>query len=176
MTYRGAGVYIFRTRRPGLIGRIYPQVVIALTLAAGVGLWMWGLPWWFAAAGALFSPRHFAYVGESNAVQLRKSAHLYGGGKFNAVAKPWSDLSPSHYYIPLPGAPKWMLGKVETIGIALLWPVYNHSKNLWNPRRIPLDAAKWQRYYRDRWGWSLNIRLAHVAILVGIISFYLGWS
>lgn len=137
--YRGAGVYVFRTRRPGLIGRI-PLI-----------------------------GRHTAYVGESNAVELRRLAHVVGGGKFGAVAKPWADLKPTHYVIPLPGAPKSVLRAVETLLILLLWPVYNHAKNQWNPRRIPLSTAKRQRAQRDDIRWSFNLRPAHVLLWVAAI-------
>lgn len=133
-SYRGAGVYLFRTRRPGLLGRI-PII-----------------------------GRHNAYVGESNAVQLRRDAHVIGGGKFQAIPKDWSDLDPTHYVLPLPGAPKFVLRAVETLLTALFWPVYNDRKNRWNPRRIPLKTAKRQRAQRDLIGWSFNLRPGHVLL------------
>lgn len=139
-SYRGAGVYLFRTRRPGLIGRIP------------------------------FIGRHTAYVGESNHLHLRKMAHLIGGGKFQAIAKPWSDLRPTWYFIPLPGAPKPLLRAIETLLILLTWPVYNSAKNRWNPRRIPLSSALRQREWRDRLGWSLNFRIAQAASWVAAIA------
>lgn len=145
--YNGAGVYIFRTRRPGLFGRV-PVV-----------------------------GRHFAYVGESGHVRFRRSVHLKGSVKYNSFPKPWTDLKPSWYFIPLPFFPKVALRAVETLLIALLWPVYNHQKNLWNPRRIPLTAAKRQRGSRDVCGWSFNFRFAHLFlwIAVTVLTYENGW-
>ncbi len=132
--YNGAGVYVFRARRPGFIGRI-------------------------PVAG-----RHFAYVGESSHVRLRRRDHLEGSVKYNAFPKPWTDLAPTWYFLPLPGAPKFLLRSVETLLILLLWPVYNHQKNLWNPRRIPIKSAKRQRGQRDVLGWSFNVRFGHLIL------------
>lgn len=166
-TYRGAGVYLFRTRRPGLIGRLPMGVP---WMAAGLSLWalsLLGYPWWPALLAFLFMPRHNAYVGETTAVRLRRSQHAEGGGKFDTLAKPWADLSPSWYFIPLPRT-KWLLRSVETLAVVLLWPVYNHKKNLWNPRRIPLDAARRQRAHRDRLGWSPNCRPLHLLMILAL--------
>jgi hypothetical protein len=169
-TYRGAGVYVFRTRRPGIIGRLPAWLApVAFGLSAW-GLLVLGYSPWFALLAFLFNSRHFAYVGETGAMQLRKSAHLYGGGKFKAEPKPWADLDPSHYFLRLP-ASKRLLRFVETLGIMAFWPVYNHKKNLWNPRRISLTSARAQRAMRDRWGWSVNISFLHVImIFVGILA------
>jgi len=169
-TYRGAGVYVFRTRRPGLIGRLPAWLAPVATGISLVSLMMLGYSPWLALLAFLFNSRHFAYVGETNAMQLRKSAHLDGGGRFKAEPKPWADLDPSHYFLRLP-ASKRLLGFVETLGIALCWPVYNHKKNLWNPRRISLASARAQRATRDRWGWSINVSFLHVImIFVGILA------
>lgn len=129
-----SGVYVFRTRRPGLLGRI-PLL-----------------------------GRHTAYVGEGH-VRSRYRDHLDGSVRFNAFPKPWADLKPTWYYLPLPYW-KWLLRTVETLLIALLWPVYNQQKNLWNPRRIPLKTAKRQRGQRDLIGWSFNLRPAHFMIWI----------
>lgn len=137
--YRGAGVYVFRTRRPGLLGRI-PLI-----------------------------GRHFAYVGESSAVRMRRRDHLEGSVKYNALPKPWTDLKPSWYFIPLPWAPKVVLRSVETVLILLFWPVYNDQKNRWNPRRIPLKAAKRQRGSRDVVFWSFNFRPAHALLWAAFV-------
>jgi hypothetical protein len=168
--YRGAGVYVFRTRRPGVLGTMPAGLMPAAVLIGGFTSWVLGYAWWVALLGLLFCSRHTAYVGESTAVRLRKRAHLEGSVKWNAPAKPWSDLEPSWYFIPLPGAPKFVLRAVETLLIALLWPVYNHAKNLWNPRRIPLSAAKRQRNHRDLLHWSFNCRIGHVVLWVSLIS------
>ncbi len=162
------GVYLFRTRRPGLIGRLPWWFGLAATLLSGAILLLLG--WWWPAAllGLLLNSRHNSYVGETIDIQQRKSEHLKGGGRYMHAAKSWTDLEPTHYYLPLP-AWKWLLLLVETVAIVLLWPVYNHKKNLWNPRRIPLYAARWQRYKRDMWRWSFNMRPAHLMIIIALI-------
>lgn len=145
--YNGAGVYIFRTRRPGLLGKV-PLI-----------------------------GRHFAYVGMSRHVRSRKSQHLDGSVRYNTPAKPWTDLKPTWYFVAMPWAPNWVLLSAETLIIALLWPVYNHQKNLWNPRRIPLRSAKRQRGSRDVVRWSFNFRWAHAFlwILVIAVCWTKGW-
>jgi hypothetical protein len=137
-----SGVYVFRCRRPGLLGRI-PLL-----------------------------GRHTAYVGEGW-VDLRRKEHLAGGGRYRRPAKPWSDLRPSIHVIRLPYW-KWLLRSVETLLILLLWPVYNVSKNRWNPRRIPPGVAEFQRRMRDRIGWSFNFRLAHA--MLWIVGGILLWN
>ena len=92
---------------------------------------------------------HFAYVGETTSFRHRHLQHTVGGGRYGHTAQPWADLDPRCVLrIPLPPW-KWLLHAVETLFILLLWPVYNHSKNLWNPRRIPLQVAKAMRAVRD---------------------------
>ena len=147
MAYNGAGVYIFRTRRPGLFGRV-PLI-----------------------------GRHFAYVGMSRRVRSRRLQHIFGSMQYNTPAKPWTDLKPTWCYIPMPWAPKWILLSVETLVIALLWPVYNHQKNLWNPRRIPIYSAKRQRGSRDVVGWSFNMRWGHMVLWMIAVWFFIvkGW-
>lgn len=135
--YRGAGVYAFRTRRPGLIGRI-PLI-----------------------------GRHWAYVGETFAMERRKGEHLFGSTRYGKPPQPWSDLKPTRpLVIRLPGAPKWVLHTVETLFILLLWPVYNDRKNRWNPRRIPIYKARAQRAQRDAMGWSFNFRPTALGTLI----------
>lgn|SRR5512142_957278 len=144
--YDGPGVYWFRTRRPGLFGRV-PLL-----------------------------GRHTAYVGESAHVRSRWGQHINGSVRYNAFPKPWAGLKPSWYYIPLPPG-KWLRLTVETLLIALLWPVYNHQKNLWNPRRIPLKTASRQAAQRAVLGWSFNLRPAHLilwTIAVGL-AYQKGW-
>jgi hypothetical protein len=165
--YRGSGVYAFRTRRPGLIGRLPAWLAPAAGLISLAALNILGYPLWPAALALLFYPRHWSYVGETTAMELRRVQHLVGGGKFQAVAKPWADLEPAHYFLRTPWASKRMLRFIETLGILLLWPVYNHKKNLWNPRRITLEAARVQRRMRDYAGWSLNVTPVHIAMIIG---------
>lgn len=171
--YRGAGVYVFRTRRPGLIGRIPPWLPWAAGGISALCLLALHLPWMFSLLSLLLLPRHFAYVGETTAMVLRRDQHIHGGGKYSSVRKPWSDLEPKHYSLRLPRAPKWVLLKVETLFIVLLWPVYNDQKNRWNPRRIPLSSAKLQRAMREKIGWSFNLRFAHLLLLVAIAAYLL---
>lgn len=175
--YRGPAVYVFRTRRPGLIG-MFPAWLAPVACALSFwALFLLGYPLWPALLALLFSSRHFAYVGETTAVRLRRSQHTEGGGNFDAQAKPWADLDPTFYYLRMPRW-KWLLHSVETLLIGLLWPVYNHQKNLWNPRRIPLQSARVQRAMRDQWSWSLNCRPVHALMSVGaaLLTFYSnGW-
>lgn len=120
--------------------------------------------------------RHWGYVGEGH-VRSRYSDHLDGSVKYNAMPKPWADLRPTWYFIPLPYW-KPLLHGVETLLIFLLWPVYNHQKNLWNPRRIPLRSAKRQRGQRDVIGWSFNIRWGHVFLIIvglSLLAHQEGW-
>jgi hypothetical protein len=167
--YHGAGVYVFRARRPGLIGHLPPWFGLVVVVGSAVALAIDGSPLWWALLGLLFNSRHFAYVGQSSAVQLRRSAHVDGGGKFAATAKPWADLVTSWHCLPLPHSTQRMRERVETLAIWLLWPVYNKQDNLWNPRRIPLEAARGQRVMRDHLGWAVNVRTAHLLLLAAII-------
>lgn len=166
--YGGAGVYVFRTRRPGMIGLLPWWLGIAGAVISWGALATLHEPQLFALLALLVNSRHFAYVGESKRVGLRKMAHLKGSVKYNQPAKPWADLDPSWYFLPLPGAPKFVLHAVETLLIGLLWPVYNHQKNLWNLRRIPLKTALNQRVLRAGIHWSFNCRPAHV---IGWVAF-----
>lgn len=166
--YNSAGVYVFRTRRPGLLGRA-PSVILWPALALAAGTLILVHLWWFAPALLMFSNRHFAYVGESMSVRSRRRDHLEGSVKYNQPAKPWTDLRPSWYYVALPPF-RFVTLSVETLLICLLWPVYNSQKNLWNPRRIPIKAAKRQRGQRDYAGWSFNMRYGHVVMFVVILT------
>lgn len=108
----GGGVYVYRCRKPGAI---------------------FGWP---------LIGRHFAYVGETTSFRHRHLQHTVGGGRYGHQAQPWADLDPVCVLrIPLPPW-KWLLHAVETLFILILWPVYNHKKNLWNPRRIPMGVAR----------------------------------
>lgn len=172
----GGGVYVYRTRKPAsLIGRLRLPWWTTPVMAGGMAALVVAtpVPWWMAAPAVLFaSGRHFAYVGETTSFRDRHAQHLGNigsGAKFEQAGKPWADLDPVCVLrLPLPRW-KWLLRSVETLLIALLWPVYNHKKNLWNPRRIPLVSQRRQRYARDRrkFGFSFNLRSAHmVALLV----------
>jgi hypothetical protein len=116
-----------------------------------------------------FLSYHFAYVGESNNIRLRLKQHFQGGGQFDAVAKPWSDREPRCVLrIPLPPW-KWLLRTVETLAILAVWPVYNHKKNLWNPRRIPLNLALTQRRLRDKRMWFPHVNYVHTFALLALL-------
>lgn len=142
------GVYVYRARKPGARFRV-PI-----------------LSW------------HFAYAGETTSFYHRHQQHVYGLGAYGTPAKSWSDRDPYVWLrIPLPPW-KWLLRSVETVVIALTWPVYNVRKNRWNPRRIPPLVARMQRRLRDQgrhpinWGsgWLFVIFLAVFAAAV-----YLTW-
>lgn len=112
-----------------------------------------------------FLSYHWGYVGETSSFYHRDQQHLFGLGKYATIAKPWADLEPRCYRIGLPNW-KWLRRSVETLVILALWPVYNHQKNQWNPRRIPLHAAKFQRAERDHGVRPFNLRLIHVVLLL----------
>lgn len=107
---------------------------------------------------------HFAYAGETNSFHHRHLQHTVGGGAYRAVAKPWADLDPYVWLrIPLPNW-KWLRLAAETLVILLVWPVYNVSKNRWNPRRIRPATAAMQRRMRDRNGVVINLTWATVLL------------
>lgn len=139
--WRG-GCYIVRCRKPGAI---------------------WGLP---------IVGRHTAYVGETSSFAHRERQHT---GKYLETdtfrvgpGKPWSDLNPRFYRIPLPF--KWMRKAVEPMLVYVLCPVYNVKlQPPWNFRRVSLKAAKRQRWVRnsEALGWWLprmvsGIRIYHI--------------
>lgn len=118
---------------------------------------------------------HFVYVGETTSFFHRHRQHMLGGGQYGSVAQPWSDLEPRVVLrIPLPPW-KWLLHLVETLVILCTWPVYNHAKNRWNPRRIPLRVAAAQRRMRDRYGYSFNWTMAHSALWVCSLVAAFAW-
>jgi hypothetical protein len=153
MTWPG-GCYVWRTRKPGAV---------------------WGLP---------IIGRHFAYVGQTGSFAHRERQHT---GKYLATDtfrvghRPWSDLHPRCYRIPLPF--KWMRVALEPLLVAILCPVYNKQlQPPYNFRKISPRTAAWQRRMRDResTGWWLpravaSVRLYHIigygAIAAGL---YLG--
>lgn len=103
--------------------------------------------------------RENGYVGLTNSFTRRerdhkgKTAYMREDGTVvQATEKPWMDLDAKVYrVIRLPWwlCWKWVLEPLETLTILVLWPRYNHAKNLWNPRRIPLSRQKAQRVERD---------------------------
>lgn len=141
-----SGVYVIRCRKPG------------------------------ARLALPFLSYHFAYVGESTSVERRLAQHLQGGGRYQVTAKPWSDLSPRCVMVVKLPRWKWLLKSIETILILITWPVYNHKKNQWNPRRISLSTQHRQRIVRDRTnGRSFNVTLAHLVFLAIVLLIMWGW-
>lgn len=136
------GVYIVRCRKPGA---------------------PWGLP---------IIGRHFGYVGETSSFAHRERQHK---GTYLATdtfrtgpGKPWSDLKPRFYRIPLPF--RWVRKSAETILEWTLLPVYNVKKQPpYNFRKISPAAAVRQRKIRDSeaLGWWMprmvsGIRMYHI--------------
>jgi hypothetical protein len=119
---------------------------------------------------------HWCYVGETTSFYHRHQQHVYGLGQFGAgKEQPWSDRMPYvAFRIPLPPW-KWLLRSVETLVILALWPVYNVSKNRWNPRRITPANARRLRRYRDAGGVRLfgTVRWYHVVLI--LVAFALLW-
>jgi hypothetical protein len=117
---RPAAIYVWRTRKPGAI---------------------LGLP---------IIGRHFAYVGQSRNLAMRKREHLYGGGRYRQEAARWSDLEPKMYVLlKLPFCPQWLLNVLEVMFIQLLWPVYNDRFNRQNLRRISRRRSRNARTRRE---------------------------
>jgi hypothetical protein len=131
------GVYVVRCRKPGA---------------------PFGLP---------FIGRHFGYVGETSSFAHRERQH---NGKYLATdtfrtgpGKPWRDLNPRFYRIPLPF--RWVRKLGETFLIWTLLPVYNVRKQPpYNFRKISLSAAQWQARVRssEAFGWWLPRAVASV--------------
>lgn len=150
MSWRTKGCYVWRTRKPG------------------------------SPLGLPFIGRHFAYVGETGSRYHRDRQHEYGGGRYGAVAKPWSDLAPKAYPLPcLFPSWKWSRKAQEKLWIRLLLPVYNSEWNKGNPRRIKPGTAEKQRWSRDArrarglgQGFLVDIRVTLGRLVIG--SFF--WS
>lgn len=103
-----------------------------------------------------FLSTHFGYVGQTSSFYHRAIQH---------ETKPWADRVVSCWRLRLPNW-KWLRLTVEALLILALAPVYNHKGNLWNPRRIPLATAAWQRNVRNRGRRPLNVRPIHLWLAV----------
>lgn len=103
-----------------------------------------------------FLSTHWGYVGQTSSFWHRAIQH---------EAKPWADLAVRAYRLRLPDW-VWLRLVVEQALIFALAPVYNHRGNLWNPRRIPLGEQAHQRRVRDRGGRVINLRAAHLWLIV----------
>lgn len=102
----------------------------------------------------LFVPRHTGYIGQTRNPVARDAEHLLGGGRYGKPPAPWSDLDPVKYVIfRMEHCPQWLLDWVEVTAIKVLRPVYNHSHNHSNPRRVGLTAARVARAARDTMVW-----------------------
>lgn len=136
------GVYAYRTRKPG------------------------------ARFCIPFLSRHWGYVGQTSSFWHRDRQHLWGDVRYGHVAKPWADLDPKCYRLPLPNW-KWLRLAVEAVAILLLAPVYNDKGNRWNPRRIPLSVAARQRAQRNRGLILWTVRPVHVVLI--LVVFAVAW-
>lgn len=90
------------------------------------------------------------YVGMSNHLDRRQAEHE-GRGRYGAPAKPWIDLEPRWFRLPLPWwmGFSWVLLPIEYVAIKVLLPRYNVTHNLTNPRRVTPYEQKRQRLERD---------------------------
>lgn len=178
---KGSGVYVWRTRKPAsILGLPFYACVAAGTMTA-VGFYAFtSVPWFLGFLWLLASGRHTAYVGETTSISHRSRQHLgvcLPHDEYPSTGQPWADLGPKLVlFIKLPRW-KWLLRSVETLFILLLWPVYNHSKNKWNPRRIPLTTAKRMREKRNgrKFRRTFNIRPIHIVLFVGF-AILAGWG
>jgi hypothetical protein len=117
-----AGVYIYRTRKPGaLLG--WPVI-----------------------------GRHTAYVGQTKSFGHRHRQHIGRPLPYDPYAstgQPWSDLQPRCYRVPLPPW-RWLLLLVEWAVVMVAFPVYNvRPRHPFNPRRITQYRAIQMRRSRD---------------------------
>lgn len=111
--------------------------------------------------------RTFGYGGKTfQKWETRIEQHLWGGGRYSSVPKPFADTVPGwrpngtvDEVIAAGGAFLIYQGRVSPWGlwyrevVFAIWlraPLYNHSWNLGNPRRIPISVQYRQREARDR--------------------------
>jgi hypothetical protein len=140
----------------------------------GMAFYLAGWWWWPWLILVLFSGRHIAYIGETSSRYFRDRQHLEGSTKYGAKGKPWADLDPKVYPVPifLPHW-RWLRKSFEWLLIKLLCPVYNTLlQPKYNLRRIRPAQAEAQRAARDALGMKVNIgraigRWAMTAVLLG---------
>lgn len=153
-----AGVYIYRTRKPGAL---------------------FGWP----VVG-----RHVAYVGQTKSFGHRHRQHTGTPRPWDPYARtgqPWSDLNPVCYRIPLPPW-RWLLLLVEWMLIKTLLPVYNIKHNKTNPRKITAYRALQMRATRDKarmfgraWWLARTVaalRWYHYVATVVLVAGVWGWA
>jgi hypothetical protein len=97
--------------------------------------------------------RENGYVRLSNNVDMRERCHRGKCSHKGHEIKPWMvGLRARRHTLRLPWwlGFRWALEPLETLAILLLAPRYNHAKNLWNPRRVPLSTQRAQAMERQR--------------------------
>lgn len=150
-SWRERGNYVWTTRKPFALWSIpLPFMLLLALLCSGAMLYS-GARWWALLPLLLLkcTGRHIAYVGETGSRYRRDIEHIYGGGKFKAKPKPWSDLEPRVFAVPALPWWRWSRRLTEKLWIWLLLPVYNVQHNTRNPRRIKPWVAEKQRAVRD---------------------------
>lgn len=179
MSWKTRGCYVWRTRKPyALFGFSLRWCLLA---GAVVGLLLYALdgPWWVALFAPLCSGRHTAYVGMTGNRYFRDRQHLYGDSRYGAAAKPWADLAPRVYPLPvLFSGWRWARKTQEWMWIKLLLPVYNIQDQVkWNPRKMSSAKAQQQRWARDSRGpaWRWGIAAARGVVAIGVWAI-IGWG
>ncbi len=150
-SWKTRGNYVWTTRRPFALWSIPLLWLLLLAAICSAAMLLQGAGWWSVLPLLLLkcSGRHIAYVGQTGSRSARDLEHIYGGGKFKALPKPWSDLKPRVYSLPSFHWWKWSREFTERFWIVLLLPVYNVQHNTKNPRRIKPWVAQRQRAVRD---------------------------
>lgn len=150
-TWRKAGCYLWRTRKPH----------------APIGLPLLG--------------RHNGYVGQTNSRRRRDEQHQRGSLTYGTMPARWSDLEPKVYALPclFPNWKRARLAQ-EWLWIKLLMPVYNVQHNRTNPRRITPRRAAAQRAERDRVHLGFNLGRLAVRWVIGAVVWtaiaLVGWE
>lgn len=197
MAKPSGGLYLWRTRKPSSFLGLSLKWMLLAALLIGSGLLLAGEGWWSAMVLLLplFSGRHNAYAGLTNSFYFREQQHLIGSSTWGTAGKPWSDLDPKVYRIPLPNVithkgglakalgikGRWTLELLETALIWLTCPVYNVQKQPpWNLRKIGPRQADAQRMARVKRGIKVNIgRVAARWALLAMVfagSVWAGWE
>ncbi len=197
MSKPSGGLYLWRTRKPSSFLGLSLKWLLAGAALLCSALLILGEGWWAAAPWllVLFSGRHNAYAGLTNSFYFREQQHIVGSSTWGSRAKPWSDLDPKVYRIPLPnfithkgGVAKalglkgrWTLETLETLLIWLTFTVYNAQKQPpWNLRRIPPRKADAQRMAREKRGIGVNLGRVAVrwALMLVIVAgaTWAGWE
>lgn len=178
-TWKTRGCYVWRTRKPHALFGFSLRWCLLAGVVAGLALWAWGGPWWLALLAPFFSGRHTAYVGQTNSRYFRDRQHLYGDSRYGAAGKPWSDLAPRVFPLPVLGHGwKWSREAQEWLYIRLLLPVYNiKDQPKWNPRKVSTTKAQQQRWARDARGTAGRMAVAGMRMaFAALIWIGIGWG